>query len=314
MGFWRDLIAAFGAGEPESPPPPLDLRQADGRVEVARLAGAIGEPNRGDPRFRRFSGWLDAPAEPAARRRRRRSKQMPPLMGRAVIVSAFLGRGGKGWSATEIAKAHAALVKAAEWIERQAQRWRAPVNIELADTYFEAVDRDPWRDRPVAIDPIDPGTAGGPGEVVEEIARLSRAAAGSWGCRDADDLVGRVEARLPGDHRVWLVHQRSAGRSIAIPADLTELPGVTMAIGYAREEDDPGPLGHRPPFADPVTFVHELLHLFGALDKYDEPLSSYPRGLVGDRDVMVLNHESLSRLQVDRLTAAEIGWARLDRG
>ncbi len=94
---------------------------------------------------------------------------------------------------------------------------------------------------------------------------------------------------------------------MAIPDDLTELIGVSLALCYAREANFPEPL-HRPPYTDPVTVVHELLHLFGASDKYAVPLSSFPPGSVTSRDVMRLDSSRLERLRIDRATAAEIGW------
>jgi hypothetical protein len=94
---------------------------------------------------------------------------------------------------------------------------------------------------------------------------------------------------------------------MAIPADLTELIGVSLALCYAREANFPEPL-RRPPFTDPVTVVHELLHLFGATDKYALPLDAFPPGSVTSRDVMRLDSSRLDRLRIDRATAAEIGW------
>jgi hypothetical protein len=111
------------------------------------------------------------------------------------------------------------------------------------------------------------------------------------------------------DHLVWLLHPRRAGQSHAIPPSLTPIPGVHLAECYVRETKFSEPLGKGvPPFPDPVTFVHELLHLFGATDKYDRPLSAFARGEVTERDVMALHFTSLPRLRVDRLTAREIGW------
>src|SRR3954452_17369950 len=80
-----------------------------------------------------------------------------------------------------------------------------------------------------------------------------------------------------------------------------------MPFSYSREQTLPAPLGG-PTFPDPVTFVHEVLHLFGASDKYGVPLRTFPAQTVTERDVMRLNVESLSRLRVDPATAREIGW------
>jgi hypothetical protein len=54
--------------------------------------------------------------------------------------------------------------------------------------------------------------------------------------------------------------------------------------------------------------THEFLHLFGASDKYGTPLATFPRQSVTSRDIMRLDHDRLSRLRIDALTAREIGW------
>ena len=48
-----------------------------------------------------------------------------------------------------------------------------------------------------------------------------------------------------------------------------------------------------------MTVVHELLHLFGATDKYGRSLRDVPPGTVTSRDVMRLSETRLSRLRID---------------
>src|SRR5947209_8748055 len=133
-------------------------------------------------------------------------------------------------------------------------------------------------------------------------------AASRLGFRDAVDWMAQVNPRIAADARVWLLHPRRAGRSLAVPLDQTELAGVSLAVCYAREANFPEPLAGAP-FTDPVTIVHELLHLFGATDKYGVSLRRFPPRTVSSRDVMRLSEERLSRLRVDAMTAREIGWA-----
>lgn len=291
---------------------PSDRRPSDGVVDRIAVAGARGEPNPRDPSYRRFGG-LD-PVEAPAAVDAPRWVGFPPMIGRVAVVSVFVGRYGQNWTAEEIARAHRSLVRAGEWLEREAGRWKAAVNVDLADTYFETVD-----DRPAEPSPVPIRHSGGPyddsgqdraleRDRYDPLVRFSRAAE-LIGAADAVDLIARINGRIAADHHVWLIHHRCAGTSIAIPGDLTELPGATMAVCYAREEEIEGPLAV-PPFADPITFVHEILHLFGAMDRYEDPLGSFPPRSVSDRDVMLLEYESLSRLRVDPLTAVEIGWAK----
>lgn len=282
---------------------PADAEPADGRVGWAKVVGIAGEPNRFDFRFRHFLSLDESPllAPPGGR-------GDPVLWGRVVLFSLFVGRDGRSWSSAEIARTHKSLIRAGEWIEREAIRWSAAVNIELADTVFVAED-DSAED--VEIGFVPQGDEQGPLEaraVENALASASRAAA-RLGFADVADLVERIGPRVEADGRVWLVHPRRAGRSIAALERDSGLPGVNLAVCYAREAGFSEPLVG-PTFADPVTFVHELMHLFGAEDKYGVPLTRFPRKSVTERDVMRLSVEHLSRLRVDPLTASEIGWLR----
>jgi hypothetical protein len=286
---------------------PLELRPADGEVGIAPMATVRGEPNPRDPQFRRFVERESDPAD-AKPARLEPGRPAPPLLGRVVLISIFLGRDGKSWSDAEIAEAHDALRRAGRWIEREAIGWEAPVNIELADTYFVAED-DSLDE--VEVNFVPQGEQLHPQESRASIKALTSAtrAAVQLGFQDAADLVARINPRVEADVRVWLLHPRRAGCSLAVPLDATELAGVSLAVCYAREANFPEPLT-RAPRPDPVTFAHEALHLFGAEDKYGRPLGSFPPGSVTARDIMRLNEMPLTRYRVDPLTASEIGWSR----
>lgn len=291
------------------PPPtriPAHARPADGEVGLIRVAGARGDSNAFDPHYRRFEGWEENVADAAPRGVAPRTP--PPLLGRVAWISLFIGRDGRSWPDSAIAEAHASLRRAGVWIEREAMRWNAPVNVELADTYFVADDDTP---EDVVIRFQREGQDEGPLErdaVTKALIGVSRAAA-QLGFRDGADLVTRVNQQIEADTHVWLVHPLRAGRSLAVPLDQTELAGVSLALCYAREESFPEPLT-KPPYTDPATVAHEMLHLFGATDKYGVPLRAFPAQTVTARDIMRLTHASLSRLRIDPKTADEIGWTR----
>ena len=281
---------------------PLDDRPPDGVVEVAGVVGVRGEAIGGLAEYRRF----EALSGVDPRRRTARARAVPPLLGRVALASLFVGRDGVGWSDAELVAARRELVRAGEWVEREAMRRDARVNIELLDVAF--VGDDPASEVvSLAFD------AGGDDPLHEELAEVhalasaSRAAA-AIGFGDVGDLIARVAPRVEADVVVWLLHLRRAGQSKAILPGDYGIPGASVAVCHAREAAFSEPLGGVPPYVDPVTVVHELLHLFGAIDKYNQPLGSFPRGTVSFRDVMRLDVESLSRLRVDDLTASEIGW------
>jgi hypothetical protein len=232
---------------------------------------------------------------------------MPPLLGRVVLISVFIGRNGLAWSDGEIARAHAAILRAATWIEREAMRWNSAVNLDLAETYFVVDDLEAHE---VEIGFFFKGEEMQPFEtdaVTRALTSASRAAR-QMGFPDAAALFAEINSRVPADAHVWLLHPREAGHSLAVPLDETMLAGVSLAVCYAREANFAEPLDG-PPFTDPVTVVHELLHLFGASDKYGVPVRSFPQRSVTHRDIMRLDETSLLRLRIDPLTAREIGWA-----
>jgi hypothetical protein len=286
-----------------------DSRPADGEVGIAPMAAVRGEPNPHDPSFLRFVEREPSLADAGAARLEPRpgGRAAPQLLGRVVLISIFLGRDGKAWSDAEIAEAHDALIRAGCWIEREAIHWKAPVNIELADTYFVAQDDTPDE---VEVNFVPQGEQMHPQEAQATLKALTAAtrAAVQLGFHDAADLVARINARVEADVHLWLLHPRRAGCSLAVALDTTELAGVSLAVCYAREATFPEPLT-RAPRPDPVTFAHEALHLFGAEDKYGLPLRSFPPGSVTARDIMRLNEMPLTRYRIDLLTASEIGWS-----
>lgn len=279
-----------------------DTRPADGRVDLAAVGGVVREPNPADRRFGRFVGR--EPFEPT--KARPADRQSPPLLGRVVLVSLFIGRDGRPWSATEIADAHGAVARAGAWIEREAARYGAGVNVELADTYFAWSDDEADE---VVVGFAAEGNDVGPleeGATRKALVGTTRAAV-ALGFQDAPDLFREVEARIGADAVVWLIHPRRVGRSFAVPREDSPLTGVSVAVCYPKESSFPEPLTGRAR-VDPVTLVHETLHLFGATDKYGRPLRSFAPGTVSAREVMRLSASRLSRLRVDPGTAAEIGW------
>jgi len=282
-----------------------DPRPADGQVELARVHGFLGEPNPFDPRFLRFQGRANG-EQPLVDPDDASGPSCPPLLGRVVIASLFLGRDGRTWSESELADALEAVFRAAAWVEREAQRYGARVNLELADVYFVADDDEPDG---VALGLALQGEGLGLFEedaTPKALLRATRAAAG-FGFRDAVELFRTVADRVNADTTVWLLHPRESGRSFAIPHEVRAPGGLSLAVCYPDFASFPEPL-IGPAYADAVTIAHELLHLFGATDKYGRPLKAYAPQTVTAREIMRLSERRLSRLRVDWRTAAEIGW------
>lgn len=297
--------AGRGEASPAEPRPPVDNPPSG----VVGLPFEPVEPNPASPRHARYLGpFRDADRTPDRPGMPWRRTPCPPLRGRAVLVSLFLGADGRGWGDDEVARHLASLERAARWMEEEAGRYGVEVGVGVADVYF-SVDGE-------TSEEVDIQVAQSGGEVglfeadmgVRAITLMSRAAA-SLGFRDAVDFVQEVSARLPGATVAWLLHLRLAGRSYAVPLDRTDLEGISLAFCHARQANFTEPL-IRPPVPRAAVLAHEVLHLFGAQDKYGWPLSHFRPGGVTGRDVMRLESERLSDLRVDPLTAMEVGWLR----
>ena len=301
LGLGSEVVALWLAVRSFRAPAPRWTDPADGRVEWAAVAGARGEPDPVDPRRRRFAGFDAAPG------RRAPSAAPAGLLGRVVVASLFVGRDGSSWGDREVAGAHRSLIRAGEWIEREAIRWGAAVNVAVVEVDFVADDPI---DEEVTISVVDEGAHSSMFQAdasTRALASASRAAS-AIGVRDFATLADEMAARVEADSVVWLIHLRRAGRSHVVETAEAPTLDLRVAVCYAREAGFPEPLTG-PPYPDPITFVHEMLHLFGARDKYGRSLGDFPPKSVTSRDVMRLDVESLARLRVDPLTASEIGWA-----
>ncbi len=288
------------------PLPTIDDRLADGRVEIARVRDVRSEPNRNDERFGRFLGLESKSESVDSKTTLEIERVCPPLLGRIAIVSLFVGRDRRSWSERELADAHAVLLRAGEWIEREALRYRASVNVEIANAYF--IHDDETSDE-VAIGFQAEGDSVGPFEHeagFKALVGVTRAAV-ALGFRDASDLFAEIGERIAADVTVWLLHPRQAGRSFALPGDRSEWAGLSLAVCFPREASFPEPISG-PARVDGVTVVHELLHLFGASDKYGQSLRTFAAKTVTGREVMRLDETRLSRLRIDPSTASEVGW------
>ena len=287
----------------------LDDREADGQVEIAPIQGVMRALNPEDERFGAFLG-IEAGFQPIREAVRATSRRRsPPLLGKVAVVSLFLGRDGQSWSENELAAAHQAILRACLWVETQAIRYRAKVNLVVADAYFLHDDENEeeveigFYSEGDRIELFDRNAA------MKALSRASRAAL-ALGFTDASDLYSQINARLDVNESAWLIHPRQSGRSFALPHEISAWDGLSLANCYPAEANLPSQI-YGEPRVDPITVVHELLHLFGATDKYGRSLTSFRQGTVTGNEVMRLDERRLSRLRIDPLTARELGWPSL---
>jgi hypothetical protein len=211
------------------------------------------------------------------------------------------------WTDGEIAEVFRALRVCSAWLARQASRYRVALDAGSDGLYYHT--EDPQEDEvPLGFR----GEAGRVTLVSKAGAAHALAVASRWvsrvGFRDIVRFVGHVQRSVAADSWVVLFHPREAGRSFAIPAEISLHRCVELAVCYAQHAPLRGEVrGRIRP--SPSTYAHELLHLFGATDKYDVvSLDDFPPGSVTERDIMRCSHYDLEHLRIDPLTAAEIGW------
>jgi hypothetical protein len=283
-----------------------------------RLAGQESDRSANDSGVDDWCTWVANEACPAYRRFVALGEGVPPpddaevkpalaLADRVALVSFFVDRPESSWTDAEICEVLGAVEECARWISEQASGYGVGLEVFSDPLYYHASDP---REHLV---PIGFQTAGGRTVPVEaESAAQCVALASYWpprlGFADIVRFFGHIERSIDADSWAVLFHPREAGRSYALPAKLSLHPCVELVVCYPQHAvlrgEVEGPL--RP---SPAVYAHEVLHLFGASDKYDTiSLKDFPSRSVTDRDIMRCRNWRLKRLRIDPLTAAEIGW------
>ncbi len=281
----------------------FDDRPADGLVPIVETAGISRSINSLLPAIGPFDKLnSDHSSDIRVRNGGKR------LRGRVGLAAFFVGRDENAWDEREIVETYKSIERAGVWLEREAQRSNVPLNLERLATYFVA--NDEHTETVELVDSLDPFE-----NIIDErdadlkaLTSATRAAA-ALGFEHLDAMIEMIGRLADHDVLIFIVCLMRAGRSSAILPGQFGLPGDGVIVCYAREENYSEPLVGLP-FIDPVTIAHELLHQFGATDKYGTSLKTFPERTVTRNDVMRLDVERLSKLRIDPLTAAEIGWSR----
>ena len=259
--------------------------------------------NTACPGYRRFVALSEGVLPPDDARR----KPAHALAGRVALTSFFVDRPDSSWTDAEIWDVLQAVEACASWLMQQASRYGTALEVRSDSLYYHTSDA---REEVV---PIGFATAGGQTVPVEALsAGAALALATYWvhqlGFADVVRFLGHVQRSVEVDSWVVLFHLREAGRSFAVPADISLHRCVELAICYPQNAVLRRGL-HGPVRPRPALYAHELLHLFGATDKYDViSLHDFAPGSVTERDIMRTGSRRLERLRIDPLTAAEIGW------
>lgn len=259
--------------------------------------------NQACPRYRRFVALAEgvAPSNDAD------VKPARALAGHVALVSFFVDRPGSSWSEPEICDIFGAVEVCADWLTQQASRYNTALTMRSDSLYYHATDP---REEVV---PIAFQSVAGQMVPVEAVNAASALAAPTYwvhrlGFADIVRFMGHVQRSVDADSWVVFFHPREAGRSFAVPAHRSLHRCVELAVCYPQYAILRSGV-HGPFRQDPAVYAHELLHLFGATDKYDvTSLEVFPSGSVTERDIMRSGSRRLQRMRIDPLTAAEIGW------
>jgi hypothetical protein len=255
------------------------------------------------PGYRRFVALSDGVSPPDDAD----VKPAQALAGRVALVSFFVDRPDSSWVDAEICDIFRAVGVCANWLTRQASRYRTNLETRSDSLYYHTSDS---REELV---PIGFQTVAGRMVPVEAQSAAETLALPSYwvhrlGFADIVRFMGHVQRSVDADSWVVLFHPREAGRSFAVPAYLSLHRCVELAICYPQNAGVRRVL-RGPLHPNPAVYAHELLHLFGATDKYDVvSLEDFPCGSVTECDIMRVSSRRLKQLRIDPLTAAEIGW------
>ncbi len=286
---------------------------ADGVVGRITVRGAIGEPITTVPEFQRFHTW-DSEAELEPEDSTNHAELPPGLFGQVALVPIFLGVEAQRWHDRDLARILKTVIAASEWIEAQAIARQIPVNLDLSRTVFV------W-DETVAADRSDAMRAWGvepdgslhefPEGVDRTLEHLRLALKGE-GLGDPVAFAARLRNRINADVVLLVLVPDRLGRSYAMvdrpPLAIRGVSYIVCYPGYAPLEDTRrGPVN-----LERATVAHEILHAFGAEDKYDRSLDDFPPGLVDRSEIMRMDSTRLKDLRIGPLTAMEIGWTLTD--
>lgn len=282
-------------------------RPADGRVEITSVRNMTVEPFPLDVRFQRLVQKLNPSRNSSVPLACGSVPRPTAPLGHIALGSFFIGRDGRAWTDREIADTLNALARAARWVEAEAALWSAPLNVSQLSPFVVGMDASP-RTPGVLLKGIEEHQSAlfDPTESAQ-LLHAAGAIATEHGFASLLDLINTFSANVDADLVIWYLHSLSQGRSHLLAEEEGPALAPRAAICYARE-DEPPDRWSGTVVPDPCTFAHELMHAFGATDKYGVSSSHFPPGEVSPHDIMRLDMNRLSQLRIDPMTARELGW------
>ncbi len=210
------------------------------------------------------------------------------LRGRQSIVAVYVRRPDhRDFIGNEKEKAHRNLLQAQQWLEVQAEAWGIPLAFSpptlLGLTRTVVADLPKSNDDFYRIPNIWPGV-------------LNNLHYGSPGL-----LYDEVRCKHGSDHVVAIMFSSGTGRSFAMPREHMPLQPVMV---YRT-------LPGCPP-SNASTVAHELLHLYGAVDLYQDDTYQQAARLAGrlysDSEIMISVERELAHATLGPFTSFLLGW------
>jgi len=217
------------------------------------------------------------------------------LKGNVYTLSVFISRQGKGgWTDEEKRKVLAKQSEAMSWLKTQALNYGIKVNFEACGVYGFEED--------IKMTTIERGTASGnePGDWVSRMLY-------KLGYKSSLDIVKWVHSKTNAQQIQVLIYAKGRGRSYAMSSREgvdKEQHFVEGAIVYEQNNDGQEMLAS--------TIAHEILHLYGAWDLYQNQYQSSVNDersrLLFPNSIMRIVSHDINELEVDEVSAWLAGW------
>lgn len=220
-----------------------------------------------------------------------RSGSAVELKGKIYILSIFVTSGKKEWSYNEKIAITARQLEAQEWLTKQAQEYNTELSFENG---FYGVKTDIVVNKIVAFEDSDSARFDWVYYILTKIGYSSPL-----------EFLERLKVTKDCDNAVVIIYPNQAGRSFAVPYNTDydkEKFFFEGCVAYRSYKSQP---------LNATTIAHEILHLFGAWDLYQEDRKDAKRSgkawELYPKDIMYIMPKYIDDVKLGILTAWLVG-------
>lgn len=208
------------------------------------------------------------------------------LKGTLAIHNIFVDCLPNHWDEKEINAVERALRECCAWIKREASKYSITVDTRISENHFIAKS-----------DRLPPSARNSRDEIFEWSSNVLK----SIDFEDMQHYAHTFQEEEKAENWITFFHVQVAGRSYAF--DSTAITPIEFLVCFSEYADTPERKTLHTIRPDPREYAHEILHLFGAKDKY-ETSDKHPLTDIMNR----LDKFSLELLSISKPTAQEIRW------